>query len=306
MITTLHNMNELKDHDFMIFEILCLELCNLHCTYCYMRNDSPTWESFYFKKNIIKIIDFIASELSHHNPSICLSGGECTLHPNFIDFVKLIDKYIQNKKLRDIHINTNLSLSKEKIQEVIDINKDCWWHVSYHIETDVDEFFEKILYLHNQGQHIEFNIMIHPAAKYKDKIDKLIELAKSHNIDFYLKPVYINATYKPTKYVMDILEIYKDDAKKEYIDNNKKQYNDYDLLKGNLVPMDTKGWDCYYSFFTIRADDGKIKQMCRLFPELNLFKDIEFFKNYDLSKPVTCTMDYCLWASSLDQYKERK
>ena len=298
MITSFSNTNKIKDHNFLIFELIIIEVCNQNCSYCYMRNESPSWKSFSSYKKICDVIDKLCE--INKPISICLSGGESTLHPNIINIIK----YLKSKNIFDIHINTNLQLSSEKLQNIIDEHKDTIFHISYHYEAD-DNFISKLKMIDPKNR--ELNVMIDPDKKKHEKLERYINELISENINFYLKPVYINSKFKPTKNTISIMEKYSKYTTKEYIDNNNKLYNDYDLYMSKIIPMNTFNWKCYYIFFTITCSTGNIKQMCKLFNLSNIFDDIEFFKNYDLQKPQICPFtNSCLWASSLDHYKERK
>lgn len=291
------NKNSIKDHNFMIFELLISEICNLDCSYCYMRNYSKSWGTYYRKDKIKEIIDTIES--LPYNSAICLSGGESSLHPNFLELIK----YSSEKKLHGVHINTNFRFNKDTLEKILNINNNIVFHISFHgVETQtVDEYIEKLLML--KPDCLELNVMINPNKKYIQKTEEFINACIKNNIKFYLKPVYIHNKYKLTNVAFDIMEKYKDVTTKEYIDDTGKEYNDFDLK--DMLPMNTYNWDCYYTFFTINCDKGNIKQMCQLFPKMNLFDDYDFFKNYKLDEPKKCQfINGCLWASALDHYKE--
>jgi len=307
-IVKFYNRNEIKDHNFLIFELLIIEVCNLHCSYCYMRNESPTWESIYRKEKITAIIEKLSS--LNKPVSICLSGGEATLSPHFMYFVKLITTHIKNPNsaIKNLHINTNFRLSKEKIKEIQSINPNVTFHISYHSsdETPQDEFIEKLLLL--PSEHRELNIMLHPKKSELKKTENFIQKCIEAGINFYVKPVYINGKYKPQKHALEIIEKYSQYTTKEYIIESKEDktpMNDWDLYQNNLIPLDTFGYNCKYTFFTIDGN-GYIKQMCKLFDINNIFDDFQFFLDYNIKDGIICPFkNSCLWASSLDHLKEK-
>ena len=266
------------------------------CSYCYMRNESPSWGKFASKRQIFEVLEQL--ERIDNKISVCLSGGECSLHPNFMDVVK----YVANSSnIYELHINTNLQLSQESIDNVLRVDPNVKFHISWHVEAQSD-FIDKIRSIPSQNR--ELNIMIHPAKKYKRELTSIINRCVKYDILFNIKPVFINSTFKPTEHTINTLNIPQ--AHKEYTDGV-RDYSDYDLYSNNMLPMQTKGWDCYYIFYTIDCRNGNIKQMCILQDDLNIFKDYKFFNDYDLSKPITCPFDNgCLWPSALDHYKESK
>ncbi len=301
-----NGLNTIPEHNFLIFELLIIELCNLTCDYCYMRNESPSWGSFYGKDSIIKIIDRLSA--LNKPVSISLSGGEASKHPNFIFFIEYITSLINKTSILDLHINTNLSLSKEKINNILMINPNTVFHISYHSvdKTDTDGFVNKLKLIPEPNR--ELNIMIHPSKMEGPNIISTIEALILEEIPFYLKPVYINSKYKPTPWVTKLMDKYNSFVKKEYkaiYDNGTMEmYSDYDLLKNDLIPLQSYGCDCNYTFFTINCKKGDIKQMCRIFPIQNLFQDFNWFLNYDITKSIICPIQTgCLWASQLDHKK---
>lgn len=305
-ILKFYNRNEISNHDFLIFELLIIEVCNLHCSYCYMRNDSPTWESLYTKKNVLKVID----QLSKMNKpvSICLSGGEASLNPHFMMYIKILTELIAdpNSAIRDLHINTNLRLSIDKINEIKAINPKTIYHISYHSSdaTPHQDFVDKLLAI--DADKRELNIMLHPKKSELEKVDEFIQLCEKNELRFYVKPVYINDHYKPTKNILEVIKRYANSATKEYVvetETETVRMNDWDLYDNKLIPLDTEGYNCKYTFFTLDGN-GNIKQMCGLFDIKNIFDDFQFFQDYDMDKGIICPFkSKCLWASSLDHLK---
>jgi len=293
---SLSNKNSIKEHDFIIFELLIMEMCNMNCSYCYMRNDSPTWGKFSTKQEVYNTI--VQLEKIDKKISICLSGGESTLHPNFLEFVEYISK-IDNFEL---HINTNLQLSLSKLSKLLEY--DIKLHISYHSEAENDiDFYQKLLSIPQHKQ--ELNIMVDPRRSEEDNIDNIVKFCQDNDILFNMKPIFINDNFRPSPYVLSKME--QENQNKEYVDDKGKLYSDYDLWSNDLIPMDTYGWDCYYIFYTIDCKTGNIKQMCKLFDDLNIFDNLKFFQDYDLSKPQQCPFkSKCLWASSIDHYKVKK
>lgn len=268
----------------------------MNCSYCYMRNDSPTWGKFSTKQEVYNTI--VQLEKIDKKISICLSGGESTLHPNFLEFVEYISK-IDNFEL---HINTNLQLSLSKLSKLLEY--DIKLHISYHSEAENDiDFYQKLLSIPQHKQ--ELNIMVDPRRSEEDNIDNIVKFCQDNDILFNMKPIFINDNFRPSPYVLSKME--QENQNKEYVDDKGKLYSDYDLWSNDLIPMDTYGWDCYYIFYTIDCKTGNIKQMCKLFDDLNIFDNLKFFQDYDLSKPQQCPFkSKCLWASSIDHYKVKK
>lgn len=77
--------------------LLLTETCNLNCDYCIRGKKARV---FIEKERLFKIIK--ENEKNFRNAQILLTGGEPTLHPDFLEILNYVKEYT-----RDVSINTN-------------------------------------------------------------------------------------------------------------------------------------------------------------------------------------------------------
>jgi MoaA/NifB/PqqE/SkfB family radical SAM enzyme len=293
-----------------IFELLINNNCDLKCSYCYMRNEDNNWTSIASIKNINTVLNILKKIDKHYPVKICLSGGEALLHPEIFEIFKLPSlSYFKN----DLHINTNLNSSFDNFKKIFKLYKSFKFilHISLHPkEHNFQEFINKLIFLEENNIQYELNYMIDPSIKKEKHIyhiellRKIVKLGK-----LFLKFIYINSRFKKYKNMNftqdEIKKIYDLIDKEYYLINNSNEYiklNDLDLIKH--LPLNFKGYNCNYTFFTINCSNFQIKQMCPNFKINDIRRDYSFFIKY--SKKIhkfKCPHDHCLWPSALDMKK---
>jgi MoaA/NifB/PqqE/SkfB family radical SAM enzyme len=293
-----------------IFELLINNNCDLNCSYCYMRNEDSSWTNIASVKNINLILNILKKIDKYYPVKICLSGGEALLHPEIFEIFKLSSlSYFKN----DLHINTNLNNSFDIFKKIFEVYKSFKFilHISFHPkEHDFQEFIDKLITLEKNNIEYELNYMIDPSIKKEKHIENIQKLSKIINFGkLFLKFIYINSKFKKYKNMnftqKEIKKIYNLIDKEYYAINefDKKIFlNDLDLI--NILPLNFKGYNCNYTFFTINCSNFQIKQMCQNFKIKNIRKDYAFFIKY--SKKINnfkCPHNQCLWPSALDMRK---
>jgi len=113
--------------------------CNYRCPYCFL---DGRWDEFkrsdkhFSKKEIIAAWKRIRDSYSESH--ICISGGEPTIYPEFIDIVKEISQ------MHTVGISTNLSLDVSKITENLNPSR-VDLSISFHPHfTKVEAMLEKL------------------------------------------------------------------------------------------------------------------------------------------------------------------
>lgn len=110
--------------------------CNYGCWYCKDLHDNKNPNH---KIDLVKLENFFKA--LNRKCVVFLYGGEPTIHPQFIDVVRTIANAISGDSY--IEIQTNFTLSKNKILELKNIGK-TYVLASYHYnECDFKEFIEK-------------------------------------------------------------------------------------------------------------------------------------------------------------------
>lgn len=167
-----HNISILDSTDV----VLNLELtykCNLKCSHCYQTESSSelikynkdSYVDFFKIKKIIAIM-----ENKFDNFTVCLSGGEPTLHPNFIEIINILKE--SKKKIEIILMTNGTTLDKLLNKDNNLIEKIDTFKIS--VDGFSKEIFEKIRGINTYNKIIT---NLHEILKY----DKEIVLAVSVN-----------------------------------------------------------------------------------------------------------------------------
>jgi organic radical activating enzyme len=148
--------NELIENKTIMFDLLLTSICNYRCSYCISKNEHNSILYFGYKKDYNSFFYNIEKFFNDKKIILYVSGiGEPTLHPNFF---YLLTKLLECKQIKKIHLLTNLSKPINFWIKFINIIKkydiDFKIRASLHIEKnqtikDIDNFFEKMLYIQN-------------------------------------------------------------------------------------------------------------------------------------------------------------
>lgn len=88
--------------------------CNLRCVHCYLQETVRKQENVFLDKNIIlRCVDEL-KEMGAHE--IVVTGGECTLHPDFMEIVK----YICDKELKLVLLTNGNLINEHFIDDIMD------------------------------------------------------------------------------------------------------------------------------------------------------------------------------------------
>jgi MoaA/NifB/PqqE/SkfB family radical SAM enzyme len=171
--------------------------CNYDCSYCPAhRHDNfsahATLESL--KNNVDFLYEYIDLYMSHRKfkeVNIGFTGGEPTVNPNFIPFLKYLKNEYEEKYADKWHcgfaLTTNGAMSKKMASAVM----ENFGHatVSYHAESNdklKQQVRDRILQFHNDGPDYNFtlsvNVMFH--AAYFDECKELCDFLHKNNIKY--------------------------------------------------------------------------------------------------------------------------
>lgn len=204
--------------------------CNYKCSYCWThgRSDTKDHRSLDVCINTIKSIKEQARERGFNSFNFSLSGGEPTLHPNYLEIVKELADDVPNCNAHGLHMTTNLSRSINFLREYADIARafsSVSVTASYHSEyADKEKFAKKLIMLQEHDVHVTINMVMVPDWFYRD-----YETAKyfhSQNINVTLKPQSDpHAMYVVEGYTDDMLEILQTGMpQKDYVYEKQKKY----------------------------------------------------------------------------------
>ena len=269
--------------------------CNLKCPYCFADEFVNKEFSEFSIENFKKVVEFIKTKSDER---VGLIGGEPTLHPNFRDFIRILD---EDENIQDVIIFTNgLEIDKyindikaEKFGVLINCNSPSnlgnihFKKLEDNLKLLKKEFKDKIF--------LGINL-------YSDKTDynyifELLKLMNLHRLRF--STAIPNVSKENTK---DILQSFKDI--KPYVFQFFK-----DCIKNEIVPTnDCNSFpDCFYTVedkkvliqlnmisnkYNIKPDTISSCHTCSpvidILPDLNASKDCDECKMRLLDKCGIC------------------
>lgn len=244
--------------------------CNFNCKYCHFASNA---QEARFDVEIIKN-SFNRDNKKWH---IVVTGGEPLLKNDIIDiFEALSEKHT-------LFVNTNLSLSENKLRELVDrVNtQKLGMNIAVHVEerektdTGFTEFLKKIEILKSAGVLFFVSYVFYPPLIHR--VDEDFAFFKSHGIDkLTLKPFF--GLYNDMMYPKAYSE-----TERGYL--NKYYLPEYDL--GDNAPATTfKGNVCFAGQRTFYINEQGIARRCENSTETyGNFFDKSFLPD---KKPKTC------------------
>lgn len=293
------NKHYLRENWFSVNWLLG-RYCNYNCSYCwpYAHTRKKDHRDINTIKRIIDSIFEQARERGFDRFSFSFSGGEPTLHPNFIDIVK----HIKTEKISKINLTSNCSRSISWYEKLIPYLNDFSVTASFHHEfANKEEFLKKIKFLKEHGARAQINIVL-----LNENFDLQVENAKYFydngiSVQAKVQIDYIDGKTYEREYTDEQWDIiwnsFPRHSKQQYI----FEMTDKD---GNVYLVDNaeralglkfnryKGWlcDAGYRSIILTEPKGNIMRhfMCNDSPLGHIDTG---FKLYD--KPRVCTTEIC-------------
>lgn len=216
--------------------------CNYNCSYCwpYARSDT---KDFRPTKLIIHTIDEIKRQAranGFNSFHISFSGGEPTLHPGYLEFIKYYSDD-ENSNYQSIHMTSNISNGFRWFEKYIDATKDLHrvsitasWHREQGIKQGDLEghkklFADKLCFLQEHDVQITINMVMVP-----EWFETLWEEA------LYFHERGINVTLKPQSdpTASRVVEGYSEDMLKRL--HNGMPQRDYTGIKSKITRKQPK------------------------------------------------------------------
>lgn len=173
--------------------------CNYDCTYCPVTrhdNFSPHASLEDLKNGVDFVFQYIDTYTEYRldkRASINFTGGEPTVNPNFIEFVRYIDKEYKKNYMHKwdakLSITTNGAMSKKMADAIIENLHHVT--VSYHAESAKKlktQVKDRILQFHKAELEkspdfkMNVNVMFH--AEYFDECKEFCEFLDEHDIKY--------------------------------------------------------------------------------------------------------------------------
>ncbi len=293
------NKQYLKDNWFSVNWLLG-RYCNYSCSYCWPYASTKVKDHRPIK-TIIKTLDMIfeqAKERGFDKFSFSFSGGEPTLHPNFLDIVK----HINTQPYSKINLTSNCSRSLSWLKKLSKYSDSLSITASFHPEfADREEFLEKVKFLKEIGVRLQINIVL-----LNERFDEMWNHAQYFydnkiSVQAKIQVDYIDGNTFERSYTPDQL----DKIKNGFPRHSKINYT-YELTDDshNIYLIDNvervvglgftryKDWYCDagYRSMIITEPKGNIMRhfMCKDKPLGNIETE---FKLYD--KPKKCITKIC-------------
>ena len=167
-------------------------VCNFDCEFCYNKGLLKEKEINFEEEILPKLLE--RKDFVDH---VIISGGECTVHP---DFEKIINLLYENEFKIGIHTNGYTPEILEKIIDKIDF-------IGMDIKNDLDNY--------NEITQKQIDI-----SKIKKSIEMIIKSGVKYEFRTTVYPKYVN-----TENILKIAEYLKSVGSKKYVLQNYFDYN---------------------------------------------------------------------------------
>jgi organic radical activating enzyme len=150
-------------------EIYLTEKCSYACRYCQLHTPKVQFTPLDFDKLFSR---------DYSDADVYIYGGEPLIHPELNELLSRLKG--------DITIQSNLSISERRIEELLD-NHDVYISPSFHYEeADVNEFLSKMALIHQRGRLREASVMW--ISDHDAKIYIIYKMFKERFGDVWLDP----------------------------------------------------------------------------------------------------------------------
>ncbi len=166
--------------------------CNFRCSYCH--NPSFVIPSKVNYLDLEEVVSYL-NKRKGLIESIIICGGEPTIHPSLIDWIKYIKSLGYRVKLDTNATNTEMfrKIIDEKLVDYVAIDykapKDKYGEI-IKVNFDSNIVYENLRYLASGGVDYEIRSTIHPDLHSKEDIFKMIQELKEIGIKNYYLQVF--------------------------------------------------------------------------------------------------------------------
>jgi organic radical activating enzyme len=300
--------NEYKKYKH--FNWFVTKRCNYDCSYCSellhdKTSERPTLEKLKLgAENIFK-------QVPPENCFFDFSGGEPSIIPQFIDFIKWLKV---EKKIHRVGFITNGTRNYPYFQRLMQWNDHIT--ISYHFEyADDDKLLDKIKKLHNEyGRKIRVQVMYH--AVHFERVKRVVAFLKEHNVFYSLREIRVKAAspdFDPAAmaYTNEMVEWLGDNepkqAKKMLGVTLNEDRKEVEVPSGNYMIYTRlnqfKDWHCWIGldYFQVWFDGTLNRGSCGVGKPLgNIYESIDW-----PTDPVVCTKESCFCGPEIFTRKVR-
>ena len=239
MINLLNDYNTLDCLDGSVFQVTwdLGRRCNYDCSYCPTHrhdNFSPHATLEELKKNADFMFKYIGLYMKYRNfkeASVSFTGGEPTVNPNFIPFIKYLNEEYEAKYKNDYNCTFALTSNGAMSEKMATAVLENFSHItiSYHTEADQtlkQQALDRIVQISEGGPAhlctISINVMFH--AQYFDECVEVCKKLDERGIAYVPRVIGEDPDSRATfahKYTPEQLAWMKN-----YWDNNTKKVNE--------------------------------------------------------------------------------
>lgn len=264
------------------------DTCNFNCSYCSEHNTLPN-DKVINSKNLELLLLNLEKlyNLENRFQDLFIWGGEPTLNPELLNFLKKIRNEFNFIKNIEIHSNLSLNYSEIFIDTVKQL--DVKFSSSFHLEYPSKKVFENFKSFNKNKLLNEINLMWHNLEEF-DKVKNIKKLNKE--LPFSIIPTFqlLDKNFNKVKILLKSSGDFEDksiptsDGNKNYIEIYNYQ------MKGMLcnIPIDsfiinTNG-DIYFcqNFFLENKKSG-----------INIFNDFTVLELQRLTNVTRCIFKNC-------------
>jgi organic radical activating enzyme len=137
------------------------EHCNFTCSYCTVYDNTTPYASLEQMKSAADKI----ARLGRPDIRVVLTGGEPTIHPGYIPFIRHLAERVPN--LSTLQTESNLSRTPRFYRDLVDAMGEhlsiMCFHCSFHFEfTDIDQLLANARFLSQHGIDVQIRLLAHP------------------------------------------------------------------------------------------------------------------------------------------------
>lgn len=305
-----------KDFEFDLIKLnwQLTHACNYKCSYCFNRGTKIERINEDIIPNALNNAFVNISRLSGYKIKITLTGGEPTIHPDYLKILSWLNENIKNSKVITI---TNLSRDVDFYREVVGTVKEkdrVLYVASYHFEqAEMNSFVRNAWILCENNVKISISILALPEymRQVKELFSKLSEV-ENENLVIKLKLIrrgnLIDERYTESDLLWINHILRKQNKKDIFIDIITDDTIERFYCNGNeLIEREMnrfKGFLCYAGVKMAAIDpQGNISPaVCFRGKKLPYEQKNIFREGTDIlsTHPVICPFDYCSCLSDLE------
>lgn len=148
--------------------------CNYNCSYCWShgRSDTPDYRPLPVVVHTIDEIKRQARARGYNSFHFSFSGGEPTMHPDFLKIVEHYCRDTENCNYQSTHMTTNLSRGPRWWKNYVDATKDVHrvsitasWHreaAKGDLKGHAEKFADKLVFLQEHDLQVTVNMVMLP------------------------------------------------------------------------------------------------------------------------------------------------